>query len=184
LGSPARGPARPAPAVQPGRTAPRTRALPARTPPPPLCTWSRQLGAPEWHLELRVCTPAQLRPRGEVADMCWRSRAVTCSVHSRLPHLCPPVSTLPAGHPYVASPCPLHQLLPVSRQSSPHRHRSPNPVTPHRRERAMKVNPNCDNSTHPSSSWDPAPCPGDTPARACGTPVMPVSRLAVKRSME
>ena len=30
---------------------------------------------PWWHLELRVCTPAQPRPLGEVAGVCWNSHS-------------------------------------------------------------------------------------------------------------
>jgi hypothetical protein len=67
---------------------------------PQLVRWPRS-GNSSWGC---ACTPAQPPPRGEVADVCWRSLSITCSVHYLLPLRCPPFLPARPSIPQVASP--------------------------------------------------------------------------------
>ena len=91
---------------------------------PQLVRWPRS-GNSSWGC---ACTPAQPPPRGEVADVCWRSLSITCSVHYLLPLrsgtsslgcACTPAQPPPRGEVAdvcwrsLSITCSVHYLLPL-----------------------------------------------------------------------
>jgi hypothetical protein len=68
------------------------------------------------------CIPAQPRPRGEVADVCWRSLSITRAVHTTSP--LPSIPPYPPSRPPLRSPRP-PAVHPAHTRGRPCMHRHP-----------------------------------------------------------